>query len=235
MSLSTLIETILGKQRERSEAQEADFRRIVVQIANGKEPDADRVARVLSDTGKSLDDLRQAVEILNRRRELRAKLDSIPNLTAKREDVEQQLAAADRDLEDAEKRHYDLTEPLRMRITELKEAIWAAEQARNELCGDSAASDLQDRLAAVQTRLNAARTQASDLRRAAAEFRNWATIDRQKAERVGFEDQAKVASEHAEQRERRAGEIDKELPAVEKSIVALEREEAAIRKQMLEP
>jgi predicted nucleic acid-binding Zn-ribbon protein len=235
MSLSTLIESVLGKQRERSDAQLADFRGLVVQIANGKEPDADRVAQVLRDTGKSLDDLRQAVETLGRRRELRAKLDGLPKLARERRDVERQMAAADRELEEAEKRHYDITEPLKMRLAELKDSMWAAEQARNELCGDSADPDLRARLADVQGKLNAVRTQVADMRKAAGEFRSWASIDRDKAERVGYEDQAKAASERAEQRERRAAEIEKELPEVEKSIAPLEREEAAIRKQMLEP
>jgi hypothetical protein len=235
MSLSALIDTILGKQQKRQEAQLADFLGIVTQVANGKEPDADRVAQVLRDTGKSVDDLRQAVETLQRRREARAKLDTLPKLTAERRDAERQIADADRDLELAEKRHYDLTEPLKMRITELKDAIWAAEQARNELCGDTADADLRARLADVQAQLNAVRTQADEMRKSVAEFRTWASIDRQKAERAGFEGEANAASERAEQRDRRAGEIEKDVPAVEKSIVALEREEATIRKQMLDP
>ena len=39
------------------------------------------------------------------------------------------MVAADRDLEDAEKRHDDIAEPLKIRIAELKEAVRAAEQA----------------------------------------------------------------------------------------------------------
>jgi hypothetical protein len=234
MSLSTLIDSVLGKQRARSESQQADFRGMVVQIANGKEPDADRVAQVLRDTGKSVEDLRQAVETLHRRREARAKLDSLPKLTKDRQEAERQMADADRDLELAEKRHYDITEPLKMRIAELKDGMWAAEQARNELCGNSADADLRARMADVQSRLNAARTQAGDMRRSVAEFRTWASIDRDKAQRSGFENEAKAAAERAEQRDARATDIEKEVPAVEKSIVTLEREEAAIRKQMLE-
>ncbi|MCS6978305.1 MAG: transposase, partial [Gemmatales bacterium] len=44
-----------------------DFRNLVRAIAQGKEPDADRVERVLSDTGKSLDDLRAVVKLYKRR------------------------------------------------------------------------------------------------------------------------------------------------------------------------
>ena len=40
MSLTTLIDKIMGKQQEREKARAADFQSIVEQIAAGKEPDA---------------------------------------------------------------------------------------------------------------------------------------------------------------------------------------------------
>ena len=65
MSIATMIERIVGKQQERQAARAADFRSVVVQIADGKEPDADFVAQVLHEAGKSLDDLQKAVELFN--------------------------------------------------------------------------------------------------------------------------------------------------------------------------
>ena len=61
MSLSTLIDSILGKQKKRQEARLTDFRDVVVRIADGHEPDVEHVDAILHDAGKSLDDLRQAL------------------------------------------------------------------------------------------------------------------------------------------------------------------------------
>jgi hypothetical protein len=115
MSLSTLIDKIMGKQQERERVRAADFRCIVQQIAAGEEPDADRVDAVLREAGKTPDDLRVAVEKLQRRRELKAKLDSMPKLVAQRRDVERKMADANRILEQAEQRHLEETAPLEAR------------------------------------------------------------------------------------------------------------------------
>jgi hypothetical protein len=62
MSLTSLFEKIAGKQKQRAKARVNDFRALVRSIGTGQEPDADQVERVLSDAGRSLDDLRDAVE-----------------------------------------------------------------------------------------------------------------------------------------------------------------------------
>jgi len=234
MSIATVIERIVGKQRERQAARAADFRDVVVQIADGREPDADFVAQVLHEAGKSLDDLQRAVELLQRRRQLRQKLDSLPRLMAKQREIEQQLAAINGDLEAAEKRHEELYYPLQAELNDLRQAIGEAERSKAELHQTCTDPELRARLADVAARLQTARQEAADMRKAIHDYRNWAETDRQRAEEA-FQDEAKERIERAELREARANRIEKELPAVEKTIAALEREEAAIREQMLAP
>ncbi|NLX99040.1 MAG: hypothetical protein GXY83_23095 [Rhodopirellula sp.] len=79
-----------------------------------------------------------------------------------------------------------------------------------------------------------ARQEAADMRNAIHDYRNWAETDRQRAEGA-CKDDAKERIERAEMSEARANRIEKELPAVEKAVAALEPEEAAIREQMLVP
>ena len=234
MSIATMIDRIVGKQRERQVARAADFRDVVVQIADGKEPDADFVAQVLHEAGKSVEDLRQAVELLHRRRDLRQKLDSVPRLMAQRQEIERKIAAANCDLEAADQRHTEAVVPLQAELADLREQTFAGDQARGELQRTCADPDLLARLADVTAKLQGARQEVDDMRKAMHDYRVWAETDRQRAEGA-FKDEAKERIERAELRENRANRIEKELPAVDKTVAALEREEAAIREQMLVP
>jgi len=96
MSLTALLDKIAGRQHERRQAREADFRQLVVDIADGNEPDADQVEHVLGGNQKTIDDLREAVELLQRRRELRRMMDSEPKLAEERNNIQEQIAEADR-------------------------------------------------------------------------------------------------------------------------------------------
>jgi hypothetical protein len=149
MTLSTLMEAILGKQQKRQEARASDFPPIVVQIADGNEPETDHVERVLHEAGKTLDDLKKPVELLQQRRDLRQKLDSVPCLTAKRREQEKQIAEADAELDAAEQRHANLVMPLRADLDDLKQETFAGDQARGELQRTCPDPDLLTRLGAL--------------------------------------------------------------------------------------
>ncbi len=70
--MSTLIDKVMGKQREREQARAADFQGIVREIAAGNEPDPDRVDGVLAEAEKTHTDV------------------TLP-LLAQMEDIEEQL------------------------------------------------------------------------------------------------------------------------------------------------
>jgi hypothetical protein len=49
MSLTSLLDSITRRQRERKKSKWCDYRQLVADICDGKEPDADRIASVLAD------------------------------------------------------------------------------------------------------------------------------------------------------------------------------------------
>lgn len=239
MSLSTLIERIAGKQQEREQARAADFRGIVQQIAAGKEPDADRVDAVLREAGKTLDDLREAVERLQARRRLREQLDGLPKLAAERREIEKQIAAADNTLADAEQKHAEVTAPLHARLVQVREASWAAESAKTQLVQTCTDPALVAQKRDVELQLTQARKEVSDLRNAISDYRDRARNEHGLAEQaqriVHGEQQVQEHQERAKRHERSADGYQAQLLRAEKAVASLERQEQSIREQMLAP
>jgi hypothetical protein len=109
--MSTILERVLGTHHER---QVVNFRELVVQIADGVEPDPELVARVLYDSQKSRDDLRESVELPERRRWLRQQYDRLPELATEYAETKQQIASVNEVLE-AANRERDRTHARRLR------------------------------------------------------------------------------------------------------------------------
>jgi predicted nucleic acid-binding Zn-ribbon protein len=239
MQLTALFDKIAGRQREREHARQIDFRTIVIQIADGREPDADHVDRVLRDTDKTLDDLRQEVEHLQRRRELRDRVDQVPVLAAERKEIEKQLEAANQALDDAEEKHTETTEPLITRLSEIRDATIGADAAKRELVGTCTDADLLDELNAVCAKLSTAHSDATKCRDVVKHYRDQARGERDAAERAKSiwrgEDQVEEHLEQAKLLEQKVTEHEVELAKIEKRIAKLEREEADIRERMLVP
>jgi len=118
-----LFEKLAAKQQQREKASIDNFHALVRAIAAGQEPDADQAERILNDSGRSLDDLRAAVELYQKRAAMRAMLDSLPKLEAERREIEQRLAEADAALRAAEQRHAEVAIPLRGRLEQLQQAL----------------------------------------------------------------------------------------------------------------
>jgi chromosome segregation ATPase len=231
MSIPTIIDRVLGKQRERQSARLAGFAGIVREIADGHEPDADLVDGILRDAGKTLDDLRTAVEKLQHRRELKARLDRLPKLAAQRKDVERQMIDANRALEQAEERHVEVTNPLQMHLQDLKEQIWAGEQARST-CEDEA---LRARLDEVVAHTAEAHREAAALRAGIERSRDLAQADRQRADSLVFAKRSDDLRKRAQEYDAEVVHLQTRLKAVEKELASLQKQEAAIRDEMLVP
>ena len=170
--------------RERFRDVLATFRGIVQQIAVGKEPDADRVDAVLGEAGKTLDDLREAVERLQARRRLREQMDELPKLAVERQEIEKQLAAADNILADAEQQHSEVTAPLRARLVRIREASWAAESAKTQLVQTCDEPALVAQMRDAEAKLTQARKEVSDLRNTLSDYRDRARNESALAERA---------------------------------------------------
>jgi chromosome segregation ATPase len=239
MNIATIIERIVGKQRERQAARAADFRDIVIQIADGNEPDAEFVAQVLDEAGKSLDDLKKAVELLQHRRQLRQKWDAIPGLMDQRHDVEQQMAEADRELEAAESKHFATMNPLSAQLDQLRAATQEGENAKRELWNTCSDPALLAKLADVRGRLAKAEKETADLQTSINNLKSWAKSDRERAEQqkriLGGDQTPEDYLNRAKDRERQAAEEESKLAKIKKVVADLQREEASIRNQMLVP
>lgn len=83
---------------------------------------------------------------------------------AQRQELEQQLSEADRELELAESKHYATVHPICSDLERLKEAIQEGEKAKSELLDTCSDQILLDKLADLQIRLSKRREEAADLR-----------------------------------------------------------------------
>lgn len=100
---------------------------------------------------------------------------------------------------------------------------------------------LLDKLADVQLRLSKRREETSDLRTRISNLREWAKSERAEAEHQKMiidgdgDAQVKVHLGRAKEHDRKVAEREAMLTKVNKIVSELEREEVAIRDQMLVP
>jgi chromosome segregation ATPase len=234
MNLNTLLDKIAGRHQQRQQARKADFRSLVAQVADGKEPDADEVDRILRDNGKTLDDLRAGVEVLLKRRALRQALDQKPKLAKERERIEREIEDANRQLEEAETRHNDVTNPLFARLEEIKHGMNETIRAAQELertCDDEG---LLAERQAVWMQLKELNTRRSRSEMEINNLRSGAKSDRQETQYVP-KSRAEEYAARADRRDARAQELEAELPDLRRQISDAEAREKAIRDRMLEP
>jgi chromosome segregation ATPase len=217
----------------------ADYRELVAKIADGQEPDADQVDYVLHDAGKSLEDLREAVERLHARRRLRELVDALSGLAAERARIEKQIKAADAALEAAEDKHATTTNPLLARLRQIKDDTWAGEQATGQLHATCDDPTLLEQLAEVQTRMADARHDGHRLRTLVddwrARARNEAALTDRAKRIVGGTEQVEEHQSRMKEAEKRVAMCQAELAKVEKAIADLERQEVAVYENMLAP
>lgn len=140
MSVASFFEKVVGLQQQHARATATGYRELVAAIASGREPAATEVQHVLASVGKSVDELRKDVDRQQTRAGLRALMNSLPKFETERRALDSQIAAADRELAVAEKRHEDTTAPLFAARRDIDLAIAEAERASNILvqsCDDA--------------------------------------------------------------------------------------------------
>ncbi len=91
MNLTSTLDSISQRLEERRAGKWSEYRKLVALVCDGKEPDADRIASVLADNERTLDELRHDVQLLAKRRKLRIDMDAAPPLESERLKVEQLL------------------------------------------------------------------------------------------------------------------------------------------------
>lgn len=247
MSLTTLLDKIAGRHQERQQSRKADYRSLVTAIADGKEPDPELVDQILSDSGKSLDDLRTAVELLTKRRELRHAVDQQPKLLKEREQIDRQIQKANADLAAAEQRHQEATHPLLCRRDEIRDAMLESERAKRELERTCTDEDLLAELASTAVKLANLRNQAAELERSITAHRQRAADLRAAAHELLNPREASTRDEsaakaqatdlrtRAENRESQVSDLERQLTSVRSQITANERTESTLRTRLLVP
>lgn len=235
MTLTTLLEKIAGKQKQREEARTNDFRGLVKTIAAGQEPDADHVDAVLTASGKSLDDLQSSVERLQKRMAMKAQLDTVPRLEAEKGDLEAKIAKATEILNAAEAKYAETTNPLRWRVEAIKSELqqtWSLPQALVESCPYP---ELVEHAAQIEKAKVEAFDESTRLRRQIEEHLMAIREYKRQAEKTTHRPHEREYLERAKHREDRMAETQVKLTQMLKRVEELEKQEAAIREQMLVP
>jgi len=154
MSLMTLLDKIAGPHQERQQTRKADYRSQVATITDGKEPDPELVDQVLTDNGKTLDDLRTAVELLIKCRELRQAVDQQAKLMKEREQIDRQLQQAGDELTAAHQllHHKEVsTRDESAARTEAADLRYRAEHRESQIPDlESQMSDIRDQIIACE-------------------------------------------------------------------------------------
>ncbi|TWU13351.1 hypothetical protein CA54_21860 [Symmachiella macrocystis] len=228
MELTKLFEKIAGKHRARQQSRKAGYRELISMIADGRDPDADFLDRVLIDNGKSLADVRQAVDLLLERRELRKTYDSIPAMNQEYENLHAQIG-------EAERIHDERTQPLYWRIEQIRQTLNEGRNVRARLWETCADTELCGQLSHLRQRLTSLHDQQSQLMKNSSDLRNWAETDRVNSNQGVLPAKAESLKERAKSREAKAKQLEEELATVRTQIAECDHEESRIRELMLVP
>lgn len=234
MTLANLMDKVIGRQRQRQECRHEAYRALVAQVADGHEPDADHVGSLLGALGKSHDNLAADVQRLEQRRQWRAQLDALPQLADEHKCLGNQIAAADRELKNAERKHMETTVPLYARLDEIKQAQSAAEDARRRLQNTCTDPTVLAELNEVTTALAETSRQRSKLADVARQLRELANSDRSEVRHARSEGQIEKLRARATRRDTQAASVEVEFAKLATEESTLHGRESAIRQRMIE-
>lgn len=234
MSTQTIFDKLVGRKRQREQAVLSSYRQLVEAIANETEPDPDEVDRLLAESGKTLDDLQADCAKLTRRMRLRASFDRRPALEAERVKVNEQIAAADRVLEEAEAKHDEVTQPLYDQRREIDEALQGASKAESHLvqeCENEALKSEFEEVGAELMQLNRDRRELLDQ---ASHLETLAAVEHGRAERQLDIDFARQYRDKAEALQKDAKDRRRQAKKLAKSHDDLEQRRQELENQMRE-
>ena len=232
MSVPKFFEKMIGLHTQKQQQKVLSYRSIVVDISSGGEPSPQDVERILAETGKSIEVLKRDVERQERRTMLKALVATIPKLVQEFDQLQHQIADANTELEESERRHSEITNPLSFRLSDIRQFQTEAMKANFELfegCGDTELRRQWDQTIDQQNE-NIAKnrdlvSEISLLDRKAqnAAFRaeeeiSRSDIDRCRVQAVAFN--------------KRAEELRSEIKALERSNTEIQSQRDQIEKQM---
>ena len=232
MSVPKFFEKMIGLQTQKQQQKVLGYRSIVVDIASGGEPSPADVERILAENDMSIEDLKRDVERQERRTSLKALVATIPKLEKEFDQVQHQIADANTELEEAERRHSEITNPLSFRLQDIRSIQSEAMKANQELFDGCGEPELWKQLDLTNDQLNANnaknRELVSEISAVERKAQNAALradqeisrsdIDRCRGQAVAFN--------------KRAEELRSEMKALERSNKEIQSRRDHIEKQM---
>jgi len=234
MSISSYFEKITGLELQRRNRRNGSYTDIVVAIAKDQQPSPVEVESILDEVGKSVEELRTDVDKYRRRLQLKALVASLPDVERELADIDRQIKEEDQLLERAESRHDEVTAPLFVRKSALRETRMEASEAGRQLfatCEDPGLLEQQEQLAGQMDELikknRELRTQASYLATKADNTRHLASRELKAEDRdqrleqaANFEKQSKSLEQRIKANEKAQEELVKRREAIEEQMRA---------------
>ncbi|MEQ1826531.1 MAG: hypothetical protein ABL921_11325 [Pirellula sp.] len=232
MSVTSFFEKIVGLQTEKHKQKILSYRSMVASIATGGEPDPKEVERLLAETGKTVDDLQSDVDRHERRLSLKELVASLPKLGVECSQLQHQIADANKDLEEAERRHSAITHPLETRLRELSSAQTEAERAKQELFETCDGPELRRKWEAIMDQLNQNIAKQRELVSEISMYDNKADQAAYSSEREVTKSERERVHAKSESFKTRADELRAEMKALARANSDLEIRRNQIEKQM---
>lgn len=187
---------------------------------------------MLADAGKTLDDLRQDVEHYQRRIALRAAVAAMPKLESQRRELDEQIAAADKQLEAAEHQHDEVTRPLYFRRREVDQAISEGTTAHMELVYSCEDAELRCELEECEAELRRLEEQHRNLESRAHQMDRKAREEHHDAEHQMLLPDTRRGHDRAKRYEQEAESLRREAKKAEKAKADCERLREQIEQRM---
>jgi chromosome segregation ATPase len=223
---------MIGLQQQRSQQKQNSYRELVAGIATGEDPSAAEVDRLLAETNKSISNLKDDVETYQHRMALKAMVASLPKLEEEFAQVQQQIAAADRELEAAERRNDEITGPLYGRLHVIKEARADAAAASQELYETCDSPELEQQLNEINAEIERLNKSAWDLAAQATYLDNKADSERHQADKELTEEDRAHRREQATLFEKQAESLRQRVKSSQKAQAEVVKRRDKIEERM---
>lgn len=243
MSVSELVQRLVGRRRERQAEIKATFESVVAALADGESVDEHEIDTMLEICGKSPEALQAAVERLQQRRDGQAQLAEVATLRKQVVDAEKLLA----DL-NAEKSTFIEQIDRRIRaayqtVSDTRATADAKENAARRILEQTAPGSIPSRMADILERrkplVKRERALLESLRIGSMPLSLAAAVQIEQQKVKGIESRGlSGTSEHAkhvaslETLERRLADAKRELAEVQAQLAALEAEQAAVQAEV---
>ena len=134
---TAFLDRLTTRRQDRDAAILAEWKTIVRQLAEGREPDQARVEKLLADADKTPQDLASAVELHRRRVAMRARLDRLAEFEGQRAAADRAQEQADNALAEALAAAAKMTADAKSKYAKQTDTINAKRDAATTGCSDS--------------------------------------------------------------------------------------------------